>query len=285
MRRSSTVFSTAAIALGLVAVLGFAGAVKAQQPIRTGVDANFAPFVMPRLAGGLEGFNIDLGNEIAKRLKRPIQIEGTEFSALIPALNAKKYDFVLAPTMATAERAKTMLFSEGYMEADYRFLIKKGAADIKSLEDLKGKTVSVNKGSVFEIWARQNGEKYGFKHDVYGTNADAVQAVLSGRADANLAIFAAVMWAAKQNPLLMPSLVIRTDNVWTVAFRRDDEEGRAKFNMAIKCMKKDGTMARLYEKWFGEAPPADSWARKIAAGNGVPNLPGYDATPVAPSCG
>lgn len=276
------VFGTIGIGIALAgSVFGMASA---QQPIRTGVDANFAPYVMPRLAGGLEGFNIDLGNELAKRLKRPIQIDGTEFSALIPGLNAKKYDFVLAPTMATAERAKTMLFSEGYMEADYRFLIKKGTPDIKSLEDLKGKTVSVNKGSVFEIWARQNGEKYGFKHDVYGTNADAVQAVLSGRADANLAIYAVVMWAVKQNPLLVPSLVIKTGNVWTVAFRPDDAEGRAQFNMAIKCMKQDGTMARLYEKWFGEPPPADSWARKVAPGHGVPDLPGYDPTPVTVTC-
>jgi ABC-type amino acid transport substrate-binding protein len=256
----------------------------AQAPIRTGVDANFPPYVMPRLGGGLEGFNIDLGNEIAKRLKRPIQIDGTEFSGLIPGLNAKKYDFVLAPTMATPERAKTMLFSEGYMEADYRFLVKKGAPAINALEDLKGRTISVNKGSVFEIWARQNSEKYGFKYDVYGTNADAVQAVLSGRADANLAIFAVVMWAAKQNAELVPSFTVKTGNVWTVSFRHDDAEGRAQFNMAIKCMKQDGTLARFYEKWFGEAPAADSWARKIAAGHGVPELPGYDAGPVKPAC-
>jgi polar amino acid transport system substrate-binding protein len=257
---------------------------QAQDAIRTGVDANFAPYVMPRLSGGLEGFNIDLGNELAKRLKRPIKIEGTQFSALIPGLNAKKYDFVLAPTMATPERAKTMLFSEGYMEADFRFLVKKGAPVINSLDDLKGKTISVNKGSVFELWARTNAEKYGFKYDVYGTNADAVQAVLSGRADANLADFAVVVWAAKQNPELIPSFVIKTGNVWTVSFRHDDREGRARFNMALKCMKQDGTLARIYEKWFGEAPATDSWARKIAAGHGVPELPGYDAGPVALKC-
>jgi polar amino acid transport system substrate-binding protein len=261
-----------------------AGDARAQDAIKTGVDANFAPYVMPRLSGGLEGFNIDLGNELAKRLKRPIEIEGTQFSALIPGLNAKKYDFVLAPTMATPERAKTMLFSEGYMEADFRFLTKKDGPVINSLDDLKGRTVSVNKGSIFEVWARNNGEKYAFKHDVYGTNADAVQAVLSGRADANLAIFAVVMWAAKQNPQLIPSYVIRTGNVWTVSFRHDDHEGRARFNMALKCMKQDGTLARIYEKWFGEAPAADSWARRIATGHGVPDLPGYDPGPVTPSC-
>ncbi len=274
----------AVVGLAAAGTAGLSTGAMAQAPLKTGVDANFPPYVMPRLAGGIEGFNVDLGREIAKRMKRPIEIDATRFSGLIPGLNAKKYDFILAPIMATSARSKTMLFSEGYMEADYRFLIKKGAPPIKSLSDLKGRKLSVNKGSVFEIWARKNAPKYGFTFDVYGTNADAVQALLSGRADANLAIYAVVMWAAKQNKLLEPSMNIVTGNVWTVAFRRDDMKGRAAFNMALKCMKQDGTLARIYEKWFGEAPAADSWARKSAPGHGVPGLPGYDSTPASAKC-
>ena len=277
--RSFTVILAAALALA-------SGAAVAQPkpPIKTGVDATFAPHAMPRLGGGLEGFNIDLGNEIARRLGRPIEIDGTEFSALIPGMNAKKYDFVLAPTTATPERAKAMLFSEGYMETDYRFLQRKADPPIASLDDLKGKTISLNKGSAYETWARQNAEKYGFKFDVYGTNADAVQAVLSGRADANLAGHTVVMWAAKQNAQVVPTFTYKTGLVWAVAFRLDDQAGRAEVNNAIKCMKQDGTIARLYEKWFGEKPGADSWANKIAPGHGVPELPGYDPGPVTPKC-
>ena len=270
-----------AAALGLAS--GAAGA-QTKPPIKTGVDATFAPHAMPRLGGGLEGFNIDLGNEIARRLGRPIEIDGTEFSALIPGMNAKKYDFVLAPTTATPERARVMLFSEGYMETDYRFLQRKGDPPIASLDDLKGKSISLNKGSAYETWARQNAEKYGFKFDVYGTNADAVQAVLSGRADANLAGHTVVLWAAKQNPQVVPTFTYKTGLVWAVAFRIDDQAGRAEVNNAIKCMKRDGTVARLYEKWFGERPGADSWANKIAPGHGVPELQGYDPGPVTPKC-
>jgi len=279
--RTSLITACLAAALGLASG---AAAAQTKPPIKTGVDATFAPHAMPRLGGGLEGFNIDLGNEIARRLGRPIEIDGTEFSALIPGMNAKKYDFVLAPTTATPERAKAMLFSEGYMETDYRFLQKKGDQPIASLDDLKGKTISLNKGSAYESWARQNAEKYGFKFDVYGTNADAVQAVLSGRADANLAGHTVVMWAAKQNPQVVPTFTYKTGLVWAVAFRLDDQAGRAEVNNAIKCMKKDGTIARLYEKWFGEKPGADSWANKIAPGHGVPELPGYDPGPVTPKC-
>ena len=265
--------------------LAAAGPAIAQTPIKTGIDATFAPHAMPKLGGGLEGFNIDLANELAKRMGRPIEIEGTEFSALIPGMNAKKYDFLIAPTTVTPERAKAMLFTEGYMETDYMFLQKKSDKPITSLEDLKGKKVSVNKGSAYESWVRQNGEKYGFTFDVYGTNADAVQAVLSGRADTNMAGHTVVMWAAKNNPTLAPTYTYKTGLVWAMPFRLDDKAGRDQVSMVLKCMKKDGTVARLYEKWFGLKPAADSWVFKIAPGHGVPDMPGYDPGPVALKCG
>ena len=84
-------------------------------------------------------------------------------------------------------RAKALLFTEGYLDTDYTFLGAKAAPGVVKLEDLKGKTLAVNKGSNYEAWARENAEKYGFKVDVYGGNADAVQAILAGRADYNLA--------------------------------------------------------------------------------------------------
>ena len=254
------------------------------QPIRTGIDATFAPHAMPKLGGGLEGFNIDLANDLARRMGRPITIDGTEFSALIPAMNAKKYDFLIAPTTVTPERAKAMLFSEGYMETDYMFLQKKDAKDIKGLEDLKDKTVAVNKGSAYESWAKDNAPKYGFKYDVYGTNADAVQAVLSGRADTNMAGHTVILWAAKQNPLVKATYTYKTGLVWAMPFRKDDKEGRAQVNMVLKCMKMDGTIARLYEKWFGVKPAVDSWVHKVAPGHGVPGMEGYDPGPYTPKC-
>jgi len=279
MKRGSTLLAVFA-ALSLAA----AAPAPAQTPIRTGIDATFAPHAMPKLGGGLEGFNIDLANELARRMGRPIQIDGTEFSALIPGLNAKKYDFLIAPTTVTPERAKTLLFTEGYMETDYMFLQKKTEKPIASLEDLKGKKVAVNKGSAYESWVRQNADKYGFTFDVYGTNADAVQAVLSGRADTNMAGHTVILWAAKNTPTLAPTYTYKTGLVWAMPFRIDDKAGRDQVSMVLKCMKKDGTIARLYEKWFGVKPAADSWVNKIAPGHGVPDLPGYDPGPVELKC-
>ncbi|WP_459614835.1 transporter substrate-binding domain-containing protein [Bordetella sp. 2513F-2] len=256
----------------------------ADKPLVTGVDATFAPHAMPKLGGGLDGFNIELGHALARKLGTTIEIEGTEYAALIPGLNAGKYDFVLAPTTVTAERAKALLFSEGYLNTDYTFVVARKSPDIGSLEDLKGKTLAVNKGSAYENWARDNMARYGFKYDVYATNADAIQAVQSGRADANLAGNTVSAWAAKQNPAVRTTYTVSTGLVWALAFRHDDKAGRDRVSNALKCLKQDGTVAKLAQKWFSFTPGPDSAAVKVAPGQGVPDMPGYDPTPVTPSC-
>ncbi|OZI70930.1 transporter substrate-binding domain-containing protein [Bordetella genomosp. 12] len=253
-------------------------------PLRTAVDSTFAPHAMAKLDGGVQGFNVDLGKEIAKRLGREITIEPAEFSGLVPGLNSKRYDFLIAPVTVTPERAKSLLFTEGYLDTDYTFLGRKDAPALENLEQLKGKVIAVNKGSNYESWAKDNAAKYGFRYDVYGGNADAVQAVQASRADYNLAGTTVVAWAAKQNPRLKTSYTIKTGLVWALAFRKDDKEGRLQVSNVLKCMKKDGTLTKLAQQWFGFTPDSDNWAVRIAPGTGVPDMDGYDATPVEIKC-
>ena len=254
-------------------------------PLRTAIDGTFAPHAFPSLSGGYEGFNIDLGNEIARRLHRKIIIDAAQFSGLIPALQAGTYDFLIAPTTVTRERAENMLFTEGYLNTDYQFLIKKGAPKITKLEDLKGKTISVNKGAVYDSWARELEPKIGWKVESFGTQPDAVQAVLAGRADANVAGNTVIAWAAKNNPQLELSYLYSTGLVWAAPLRKDSAELRKTIENPIECIKLDGTMAKLHEKWFGVAPAPRSAAVTVFPGYGVPDMPGYDPPPPTPACG
>src|SRR5262245_28817746 len=74
-------------------------------PLRTAVDGTFAPHAFPNLSGGYQGFNIDLANEIAKRLKRKIVIDAARLPGVLPAHQSGTSDFRAATTTVTKERA------------------------------------------------------------------------------------------------------------------------------------------------------------------------------------
>src|SRR5438067_5174919 len=153
-----------------VLLLAAASASAEEPPLRTAVDGTFAPHAMPSLSGGYEGFNVDLANEIAKRLHRRITIDAAQYSGLLPALQAGSYDFIAAPVTVNKERAENLLFTEGYLNTDFQFVVKKDTPDIAKLEEFKGKVISVNKGSAYDSWARDLAEKIGWTVESFGTN-------------------------------------------------------------------------------------------------------------------
>ena len=260
---------------GLALALMVAGAAGAQESYTTAVDGTFAPHAMPTLGGGIEGFNVDLGNALAEQLGAEIEIQSTQYSGILPALQAGTYDFVLAPTTVTPERAENYLFSEGYLNTDFQFLVRPDAEEVTDLQQFEGKTISVNKGSAYDSWARELAPEIGWTVESYGTATDAVQAVVSGRADATVAGNTVMAWAAQQNPNVKLSYLHSTGLVWSLAFRQDDEELRATFDRAIECLKENGTIAELHEKWFGSPPAEGAVALTPTPGYGVPDMPGY----------
>ncbi len=256
------------------------------KPLIAGVDGTFAPHAMPKLGGGVEGFNVDLIAEIGKQMGQPIEVFAGQFSGLIPAMNAGKISFVGAPTTVTPERANNLLFSEGYLNTFYAFVVPKDKPDIKSFAELKGKTISLNRGSAYDKWAQSNADKYGFKVESFGTNADAVQALISGRADAQMSgnTVAAYSVVKAGDKIKLATLKVDEGLVWAAAFRKDDPQLRNAVDAAIECLKMNGTLAKLYEKWFGHAPAAGSATVTVYAGYGVPGMTGHDPKDHKPAC-
>ncbi|MGH8668992.1 MAG: transporter substrate-binding domain-containing protein [Burkholderiales bacterium] len=273
------------LAAGCIALA--AGAAWAQdKPLVAGVDGTFAPHAMPKLGGGVEGFNVDLIEAIGKKMGRKIEIFSGQFSGLIPAMNSGQLSFVGAPTTVTPERAAQLLFTEGYLNTYYSFVVPAKAADLKSLEQLKGKTVSVNRGSAYDKWLQDNAAKYGLKSESFGTNADAVQALISGRAQAHISgnTVAAYAVLKAKNQIKLASLKVDQGLVWGAAFRKDDAALRNAVEEGLECAKLDGTVAKLHAKWFGTKPEKGSAALTVYPGYGVPGMPGHDAKEHKPRC-
>ena len=271
-------------ALAVCATLGVASVALAKDKYTVALDGTFAPHAMPKLGGGIEGFNVDLANIIGERLGVEMDIVATQWSGILPGLQAGTYDFVVAPTTITEERAGNMLFTEGYLNTDFQFVVAKNSPDISSMGELKGKVIAVNKGSAYDRWARGLESDIGWIVESYGTNTDAVQAVVSGRAFANVAGNTVSAYAAKKNPNIKLSYLHTTGKVWGMPFRKDDAELRATVEKVIECMKIDGTIAGLHEKWFGLAPDAGSAAVTPVAGFGQPGYDGHLENGHKPSC-
>lgn len=279
-------------ALTAAALLSFAAqpamAQSADHPdadkLKVSCDLGFAPFCFKTATGEVTGFSYELAAAVAKKLGRPgVDAIDSNFSAIFAGLFSKRYEMIVAPTTVTEERAAQMLFSEPYLPTGLGFLVKKGEP-IANLEALKGKAIAVNNGSSSDKWLAGNEAKYGYTIQRYNKSADAVQAVMVGRAYAMLADTPAARYITTQNPATAVPFTVATGGNFAFAFRKEDGEFRGKVERALECLKSDGSVAKIYAKWFGVAPEADNAAAKVFPGTGAPGFAGYDATEVKAAC-
>jgi len=276
-----------AVAIASAALLALsAGEGRGQDQLVVGADFGANPYIIANPDGSVSGFNVDLVTEVAKRMgKSGVKFIDQQFSGIFAGLEAKKYEFIAAPVTLTQQRSEAMLFIEGFVATDLQFLTRKNGLKIESLDALKGKSIAVNNGSAQEQYLESIRERYGFTISKYGKNADAFQAVLSGRDDAAISGDGNVMYAAAQNPQLAASYRVTTGNVFSWAFRKDDESTRTKVERIMECMKLDGTVARTYAKWFGEMPAPASPSMTVYAGIGQPGRAGFVPEFARPDCG
>lgn len=212
-------------------------------------SADYKPYEYHDVSSGQDkivGFDIDVANAIAKQLHFKMKIEDMDFNGLIGALQAHRADFVIAGMTPTAERAKSVNFSDIYYQATNVVLTKKGV-HITSLNDLAGKTVAAQLGSIQESAAKAIP---GAKVDSINTIPSVVQEVVTNRADAAIIEDTVATGYVKNNPSLqidpIPGLKA---NGSAIAFPKGSD-WTAKFNTAIAKMKADGELKQLADKWF-----------------------------------
>lgn len=267
------------MAAALVAALATPAAAQITQQnenLKVAMDVGFAPFAYRDAKGATVGFTVDFAQEIGKRLGRPgVEIIDQPYAGIFAGLFAKRYDFIIAPTNITTERAAQMLFSEPYMATGLGFLVK-NKDNMSVLEDLKGKVVTVNSGSISDTWATENAAALGFEIQRYSKNADAVQAVGAGRGFANVADVPVTEYVAKQQAKQFKvGYSLYTGRSFGIPFRTDDVEFRNRVERIVEQMKADGSLVKIYEKWFGKKPPEGSAMTTVYEGFGAPGFTGY----------
>jgi lysine-arginine-ornithine-binding protein len=243
------------MALAIMATGAYA---KDWSTIRFGVDASYPPFESKGSDGKLAGFDIDLGNEICKRLAAKCVWVENDFDGMIPALKAKKFDGVLSSMSMTPQRAEQIAFSSKLFNTPTRLVAKKGSNIQPTADSLKGKAIGVEQGTIQETYAKTYWEPKGVKVVPYQNQDQVYTDLLSGRLDAALqdAVQADIGFLKTPRGTGFEFAGQDIDDPKTlgngagIGVRKDDADLKTKLDNAIADMIKDGTYKKIEKKYF-----------------------------------
>lgn len=216
------------------------------QKVYVGTNAEFAPFEF--LEGDKAvGFDMDIINEIAKLQGFEVQVQNQAFDGLLPALQAKKIDLIIAGMTVTEERLKAVNFSDSYYTASQVIILPEGNNDIKTFDDLKGKNVGVQMGTTGDTVIS---EKTEIKNTKYNNGSEAIMALLANKLDAVVIDNEPAKNFVSKNKGLK---VVETGAVkedYAIAIGKDNKELLDKINAGLKTLKENGKYDELIAKWF-----------------------------------
>jgi lysine/arginine/ornithine transport system substrate-binding protein len=243
----------AAVTIATLAMSAGVAQAKDWKQIRIGVDASYAPFESKASDGKLVGFDIDLGNEICKRLHAKCVWVENDFDGMIPGLKAKKFDGVLSSMTITPERQKEIAFSKPLFDTPTALVAKKGSGLKPTAESLKGKSVGVEQGTTQEKYAKDNWASKGVNVVPYQNQDQVYQDLISGRLDAALQdkVQAEVgfLKQARGAGFEQAGDEIKSGAA-AMGMRKEDTDLKKAVDGAIDGMMKDGTYKKLESKYF-----------------------------------
>jgi polar amino acid transport system substrate-binding protein/arginine/ornithine transport system substrate-binding protein len=233
---------------------GFTSGVLAQSTVRVGIEGNYPPFSSIAPDGKIVGFDIDIANAICAEMKVTCTLVQQEFDGMMPALNAKKFDMIVASMTITEERKKAADFSDPYYDVPSRFVAKAGAFADHKPETLKGKKVIVLRNSPRAKYIADN-----YKDSevlLVAKEAEVYMELAAGRGDIGFGSSVVSGEAFLKKPegkgFTQVGAPIRMSGGSGVgiAFRKDDAALRDRVNAALKTIKGNGTYKALMAKYF-----------------------------------
>jgi polar amino acid transport system substrate-binding protein len=247
------------------AVLAFSAAFSAPAAAAdwtVGANIGNVPWEFQDATGKFVGFEIDLVNEVAKRLGKSVEIENIPFNGLFPAVQSGRIQIAVSSITITAKRLESLAFAQPYYDSDQSLSVLK-TSKINALADLGGATVGVDTASTGDIWATENTAKYKIaKISRYEGLAPAMLDLAAGRIDGYISDIPAVEYYIKDKPQYRVAGRIPTGERYSFMFAKTFAD-IAKVNDTLTTLKKEGFIAKTHQKWFGTMPPADSATVKV----------------------
>ncbi|MCP3739607.1 transporter substrate-binding domain-containing protein [Rossellomorea sp. BNER] len=220
---------------------------------KVGVDTTYPPFEFKK-DGEYKGIDIELINAIAENQGFEIELSSMDFGGIIPAMQAGELDIAIAGMSITDKRKKVVDFSDPYFEAGLSLVVKGGNTDIKTINDLKGKTVAVKKGTTGATFAQENAKEKGFEVVQFNDSPAMFQEVANGNADALIEDYPVIAYAIAQKELGLEIVGDRLngDQYGIAVLKGENQDLLEKINKGLKELKENGKYDEILKTYLGE---------------------------------
>lgn len=222
--------------------------IKEKGVMTVGNSGSYPPFEF-MADGKLTGFDVDLANELGRRMGVKIEWTVIDFKGIIAGLVAKRTDVLISAITRTPDRAKQVAFSEPYYNAGIGAAVLKNSG-IKKPEDLKGKTVGLQIGSSGERYTKTELKDYVENVKLYDDFVLAVNDLKNKRVDAVINPLPTLRYNTKSHADITITETWSQSDVG-INTRLEDTALMAEINKHLTAMKADGFLASIDKKWFG----------------------------------
>ena len=238
------------ILLAAAATLAFGSSAMAAEKNKIGTEGAYPPFNLIDASGKPGGFAVDIGLALCAQMKAECEVVTSDWDGIIPALNAKKYDFIVSSLSITDERKQAVDFTDPYYSNKQQFIAPKNVDFKTDIASLKTKKLGTQRSTQAATWLQDN-----VSDDIslYDTQENAYLDLTSGRVDALLADkYANYDWLKSPagQAYEFKGEPVNDDDKVGIALRKGDNELRAKLNLALKEIVEDGTYKKINDKYF-----------------------------------
>ncbi len=222
----------------------------ARGTLRVGMDASFPPFESLD-AQALVGFDVELANELARRMNLRAEFVTSGFDSLYPELSADHFDVIISALPFDRLRTRDVAYSDIYFRGGEVLLVRADENRIQQLSDLRGQVVGVEFGSSAETLAKQFERRSGYRVQNFSTLDEAELALERGDVQGVIAdAVSARLMRRVHGQLRIADQPVGSDPNYVIAMPITSPQLLAAVNKQLRAMDKDGTLKMLIEKWF-----------------------------------
>ncbi|HEY6730867.1 MAG TPA: basic amino acid ABC transporter substrate-binding protein [Solirubrobacterales bacterium] len=221
------------------------------EPLTVGSDIPYPPFEQGK-PGEYTGFDIELMEAIGEKIGRTPEFQDTSFETIFRDLAQGKFDAVISAATITEEREKAVDFSNPYYLSEQAVLVNEGS-EIKSLEDLEGKTVAAQQGTTGLELAKE--ELGGSEIRPFPEGPDAVNALKAGTVEGVIIDAPVAQNAVEESGGIEIAEKVPTEEEYGIAVAQGESDLLEEINQGLEEVMDDGTYKTIYEKWFKLEPP------------------------------